>query len=680
MRSETIKTPTFLYYIDSDSVLGNIPFVIKLFVFLVISVFALSSSNPLHNLSISVILFSVLVYTGFVREKKGQFKSFIVPIILFSSFWLLLSRVEGSLVYVTYPWGAYVTERTFELMLLAISKWILILLSGMMFLVTTSENELIETLGSIGLPESFIYMSSIAFNTVGFAIRDLENIENALFSRGYKSNTIFKKLKKMFYLSSVSLLSNLKKIDTMNQSFIMMSGKAERDTSEMGGSIEVFIRKLSYEDEAKPLVKNLKFSVSKGEILGIYGKTGSGKTSILKTISGIMPNVQPASIDASTSMDGKEISFQDMKALISIGFQEPESQFIFNTVEKEIFSRIDPKKRDIAEKLLDYFEIRHLLEKSVRDISTGQRKLVLIVSVLSQDKDIILLDEPTANLDQHNKEKLFSALEMIKKDKIIIISTHDRELVPLCDKYLLFDDIERNWKYANVIPKGFFDIDEKFRVTENRVQSKDEEKMITLKDVSYSFPDNTEALRNLSFTIDKCDIIGILGKNGSGKTSLINVITGKLQPSSGVVIHHSAIGKLGFIHQEPQKQLFSDSVKNELIFESESEISQEKVEHMLDMTKLNGLENEHPFFISRGQKQLLLISAVLMSNPEFIIIDEPFTGMDDETSHKILNLILEYYNEKRPTIIFTDQTGDMLKHIITKKLVLDRGCLIKYSM
>jgi len=669
---KTIKTPTFIHYLDNDSIYSRLGFFFKFLIFIVISIFGLMSQNLFLNFLISFILFSLITLTGFTRARKSQLKGLLFPIILFSSFWLLLSRVEGGILIVAYPWGSFVTQRTLEMMFLAISKWFLILFSGLFFLIITSEEELIDFFNSLRFPRNFIYMVSIAFNTVGFAIRDLETIEHALLSRGFKLSGVVSRLKKMYHISSVSLLSNLNKIDTMNQSFVIMNDSKSK-IYEQKLSLEIKINELTYEGKEKPTIKNLKFNIREGTVLGVYGKTGCGKTTILKTISGITPNIQPSKFKGSIKVNGEKASFEQIIDLISFGFQEAENQFIFNRVSREILSRLSTDlERENARKLIEYFGLKRIFSKSLRDISTGQRKAIALVLVLSRNKKLIILDEPTSNLDDEYKEKFLSYLKNIKKDKIIIIATHDKEIIKACNRFLFFDEDIGTWKYLKKFPQSFF----KFSPSTKKYNQKFTQDLISFKNVSYKFPDNTLALKDATFDIKRGEIVGIVGKNGSGKTSLVNLMVKRMEPTKGNVEHHSKIEKIGFIHQEPQKQLFTNSIKNEIIFGSNKKyyLENELIE-IMKKTELDRLGNEHPFFISRGQKQLLLISSILATRPDIIVMDEPFTGIDMNMSAKILKLISEIHKEYTPTIIMTDQNGEMIDNIITKKIILDRGMI-----
>lgn len=199
-------------------------FVFKFSLFILVGIISLFLQNVAVNLGLAVFFFILIFVTGFGRENRKIIYLIGYSIIFFSFFWVVLSRVPGDVTYLVWPWKTFVSDRTFDLLAIAICKWLSIASAGILFLVVSSENELINSLEYFNLPEKAIYTATIAFNTVGFTLKDISVVENALTARSYSNRGISGKIKKIYFIGGVVLLNNLKKIGTLYQSYVLRSG------------------------------------------------------------------------------------------------------------------------------------------------------------------------------------------------------------------------------------------------------------------------------------------------------------------------------------------------------------------------------------------------------------------------------------------------------------------------
>ncbi len=215
-----MKIPTFIYFLNERSVYFRISFIIKFLFFILISIFAIANKDLRVNFVLSFLIFILITNTGFTKDNPKPFKMLFFTLIIFSLFWLFFSRIEGQIVYFTTPWNTFFSDKTLNLMLIAISKWLLIVQSGLFFMVISSEEQLTQSLIDLHFPKSLIFSITIAFNTVGFTLNDLDMITYALISREYNDKGILNKMKKIYYIGGSILLSNIKKIDTLNQAYL----------------------------------------------------------------------------------------------------------------------------------------------------------------------------------------------------------------------------------------------------------------------------------------------------------------------------------------------------------------------------------------------------------------------------------------------------------------------------
>jgi energy-coupling factor transport system ATP-binding protein len=192
--------------------------------------------------------------------------------------------------------------------------------------------------------------------------------------------------------------------------------------------------------------------------------------------------------------------------------------------------------------------------------------------------------------------------------------------------------------------------------------------MITLKDVHYSYASNIEALKGVSLTINDGDFIAIMGQNGAGKTTVIKHFNGLLKPSSGTVRVNgvettktsvAALARnIGFVFQNPDNQLFSETVENEIAFALKNfgldkETIEKRVTWALDFLSLAQYRKTSPFLLSGGERKRVALASVLAWDPEALVLDEPTIGQDHEQKEKLRHFILQLQAKKKTVVMVT---------------------------
>lgn len=426
--------------------------------------------------------------------------------------------------------------------------------------------------------------------------------------------------------------------------------------------LEINIKDLKIEKDV--LIKNFKIKLKKGDVLNLKGNTGCGKTTLLKTILGIIPEMKFVEVKRSVRFNNEELNLDNIPSYFSYCAQEPENQFLFNNARNEIFSSLNSKKQiKIVKDLLKKFKMNELINKSLKDLSAGQRKMISLIATLSTDKEIILLDEPLANLDRGNKVKLREFLEVFKENKIIICADHDIVMEDFANKKLYFNDKNKTWGNKSTSKTPF---------KNNKINSENKKDLlIKMKNVNYKYPDNTSALKNINMELYKNNIVGIVGKNGSGKTTLIKLILNIIRKNRGEITRN--IKDYCYIHQEPDKQIFTNTVFEELKFENEKNIDVVKLAEKINLSlKLN----EHPLFLSRGQKQILLVQSAIARESDLLVIDEPFSGLDTKKIKITKKLIKDLQEKTKNTIILTEQEDNEIIELCSKIIYIENGNLV----
>ena len=444
------------------------------------------------------------------------------------------------------------------------------------------------------------------------------------------------------------------------------------------------------EDKYENSLCEINLTVSKGEFLLLTGPSGCGKTTILRLINGLIPQFYHGDVTGAVLVDGVNISGRELyenALLVGTVFQNPRTQF-YNVdttcelafgcenqgvSETEIYFRIDST--------VAHFQMKDLMERNIFHLSDGEKQKIACASVDVAGTEIILLDEPSANLDHKSTLML---RELIKKwkdaGKTIIAAEHRiAYLWDLIDRAVIL----REGRIIREL-KG----EEKDTVTIDRLKKmglrttimedpsqikfpmiKDGDQIISIRDFRFSYRGAERAVIDIpELSIAEGEITAIVGKNGAGKTSLLNCICGLEKRCKGTLVYKGKFysrrdrKKLVFmVMQDTGNQLFTESVLDEVLISLPKGTSDEKGRAMqiLKDLDLDGFTDRHPQSLSGGQKQRLAIACAIASGREILLLDEPTSGLDyahmEETAQLMKNL-----RKKGTTILVVTHDSELI--------------------
>jgi len=468
-------------------------------------------------------------------------------------------------------------------------------------------------------------------------------------------------------------------------------------------------------------LKDINIKIGKGEFIGVIGKSGSGKSTLLHCLTGIIPHEIKGEKTGSViinNLNTDEHGISEITNQLGIVFQNPEIQLFNISVEDELAFicenlayPIDEIKKSV-DFALDTIGIRHLKDEYPFNLSGGEKQKVAIASVLTVRPKILVLDEPTSELDAKGKETVFKTLKKLKNDGMtIILVDHNLDgSYKLADKLILLDDgkIEMFGETENILKSPMIEslglrlpqqvqiglklkldgmlmdienmarlLDEKIINKEfsikylNLVNNSNVENAIKIENLSFK-RDNHVILKNINLEIKKGDFIALIGKNGSGKTTLALIIMGILKKNKGVVnVFGETNGdikkirkKVGFLFQNPEHQLFCNTVTEEIKYGLENDIDMNKI---MENMNLKRLKDNHPLTLSRGERQRVATATAISNNPEILIIDEPTTGQDWNNIKSFMNILKELNDDGKTILIITHDmrvVGEYCKKVI----------------
>lgn len=431
----------------------------------------------------------------------------------------------------------------------------------------------------------------------------------------------------------------------------------------MKNELRINIKNFKYENDGPSILTPFSVELENGNILWLSGEVGCGKTTLLKIIAGIIPNFERGFLDGSIMLNNKRIG-EETFAETTFCFQHPDNQLLFDSVSRQFF-----EDENVLLPFLTNVDLIKIANKSVMDLSRGQRKFVALMSTIRKKRKLYIFDEPLDLLDYKNKNKFFEEIQKISKNSIIIISSHNEEIKHIANMRMSFNKAD-GWKNINLSSR--FKRKNLYRIP----NKKSSELVIKTEDLSFCFRGNNEKLYFPNIEIFKNEIIGLVGENGSGKTTFLRLLANSLEPLENKNAVHRKFTNYGFMFQNVNRQLFGNTVYEELLVgaKDRGEFLMNSAIHLLKKLDLIKFKDLHPTFLSGGQKQKLVFASLLIHKPEVLFLDEIFTNLDFESINKIFRLIVEYRKKNDLTVILTDQDLNYLKQ------VCDRTELLKVHM
>ena len=428
---------------------------------------------------------------------------------------------------------------------------------------------------------------------------------------------------------------------------------------------------LFYEQDKK-ILEDITLQVTEGECILLTGESGSGQSSIINSINGLAFEYENARITGKVHVDGKDIKGMELyqiSLMVASVFQNPKTHFFnVNTTLELLFYLenigLDRKEMEIRmENMLKVFPIKHLLGRSIFELSGGEKQILCVASCYISGCKIIVLDEPSSNLDEKYIDILKEMLQILKEKGITLILAEHRiyYLMDVADRIIII----QNGRIKESFTRDVFislpdDILYEWGLrSKNKINLENRQrplgKDLIIKKLICDFKDKGELrVENVSFDLGK--IYGITGRNGCGKSSFLSAITGLVEKEkSDIVFGGRAIGKKerlknsSLVMQDVNHQLFTESVEEEIKL-GIKDLDPAKAEKVLSGLVLMELKDRHPMSLSGGQKQRVAIASVLCKDSRFIVFDEPTSGMDYNNMIKISNLIKEMKTENN--IIF----------------------------
>jgi len=479
-----------------------------------------------------------------------------------------------------------------------------------------------------------------------------------------------------------------------------------------------------YGGAEKPALKNINLEIQGGEFVLITGPSAGGKSSLCRCINGLIPHFYGGKLAGKVEVQGLntvEHSPKELATKVGMIFQDPENQLVTQDVEREIAFGLENLAfpRDLIakriEESLDTLGISALHYRPIHELSGGEKQKVAIASVLALHPEILVLDEPTSELDPKSAEEVLSIVQRLNDElgiTVILIEHRLDRVIQYTDRLIVLDEgrIVADGKTRNILHNNYQEISEAgvgmppviklahqletMGITDNRTPLTVKEGRMMLHEVLqkisgqlpqrdersvsrpiievgklwHVYPDGPTALKNISLRIGEGEFVAIMGRNASGKTTLVKHFNGLLKPTKGTVVvggidtRKATIAelakKVGFVFQNPNDHLFADTVEEEIGFTLKnlnygSEEIRLRVNEVLERFKLKEYRGQYPRALSGGEKQRVALASVLAIQPKILILDEPTRGMEYRLKSELMKFLHEYAGQGNTVTLVT---------------------------
>ena len=452
-----------------------------------------------------------------------------------------------------------------------------------------------------------------------------------------------------------------------------------------------------YEEMETEALRNISLKVDRGKCVVISGNSGCGKTTVTRLINGLIPSFYPGELSGTIKIDGEDISGREpheLAAQIGSVFQNPRTQFFNTDTDSEIVFGMEncgipyEEMHCRYEQTVNNLNLENLCGRDIFALSGGEKQQIAFGSIYALSPEIYVLDEPSANLDRIATLRLRNLLLQLKNSGKTLLNSEHR-------LYYLRDVADQIALIHEGRLTGVYDMN---HLSALSVETLNRMGLRTLRDIEISASSTNchaktpaleirnlsvkrgkkTVLKNINISADYGEIVGIIGENGIGKTTLARTVCGLMKEKTGDIYFAGQLMNIRMrkqfaflVMQDPNYQLFSDSVVGEMALTASGEIpNSEDVQRILSSLELTGVRNRHPLSLSGGQKQRLCVALAALSPARILFFDEPTSGLDFENMNRVAKMLKELSGKKAIVVISHD--NEFLNLVCTRIISLSR--------
>ncbi len=484
---------------------------------------------------------------------------------------------------------------------------------------------------------------------------------------------------------------------------------------------------ITYSGASAPTLADVSLTIDEGELVLVVGETGSGKSTFLRAINGLVPHFTGGTVHGRVRVAGRDTSThhpRDLADVVGVVPQDPMSSFVTDTVEEELAYGMEclgiapSTMRRRVEETLDLLGLADVRDRALLSLSGGQRQRVAIGAVLTSHPRVLVLDEPTSALDPGAAEEVLATLQRLVHDLgiTVVLAEHRLERVLEYADRVIFvpggaqplvvgspgtvmatspvaPPVVRLGRLAEWDPLPLSVRDARRQAGDLRARL--HAQPVRAQDIAIRRPpvvavDRTQAsygavhaLRGVTLDVAPGEIVALMGRNGAGKSTLLSTLVGLRRPNAGTVRIDGVdpatltgprlIGRVGLVPQDSSDLLSRDTVAAECAdADRDADVDSGSAARLLHRLAPEIPLDAHPRDLSEGQRLVLALAVILVSTPAVILLDEPTRGLDYPTKDRLSQLLRDLAESGHAIVVATHDV-ELAAETATRVVVLADG-------